>query len=525
MSAETWIYSSEGIAKAEGDFVTNSPFYAANMKIILSQQNGEAVDIKYFLLTSVEVVEGWTYLTLDGQGKYTLADATILSHQCSTWSNPTAGFPLTDPAYASANHDHVAADVHSETPEGKFLKDNGTWDTPGGGSGGIGGYDSIVYVNGSDVIAKNATGTTIDSGVLGTEDAAVIQAAINAGGAVLLQYSLFTLESPLVFSTSGVRLFGNSRLVTLKAKDSLNDNMIEITGTGVSKVTLSNLILDGNKGNQTSGNGIYINTPYSSEDAHHLIEKVLIKNPKGYGITIEGDTRCCKMDHVVVMDADGSGYVIAGSDHLLNDVSAGACKTGGFNISAGSIKANFCKAFYCGQTSGVGIYIAGDRGTYIGCEAQDNYSSGWMLDGAENCLLTNCIGDSNGTSEDWQSGLILYNCVNIIVTSGAFFDRQGTPTQHWGVHLTGTSTGCVVTYPSYWGNVTADYYDESSGQNYEIKDGKIKIESPSEIRLKAPDIILEGDVTITGNNEIGGHCAHNSCACPCGGSAGCWEAC
>jgi len=69
----------------------------------------------------------------------------------------------------------------------------------------------------------------------------------------------------------------------------------------------------------------------------------------------------------------------------------------------------------------------------------------------------------------------------------------------------------------YWGNVTADYYDESSGQNYEIKDGKIKIESPSEIRLKAPDIILEGDVTITGNNAIGGNCAHGSCSCPCGG--------
>lgn len=414
-----------------GDFVSNSPFYAANMKVQLVQTT-----VKYFIITNAQVVAGETFLTLDGQGKYTLANAVISSHLATTWSNPTSGFPLSDPAYSPSNHIH--------------------------------GYDAIVYADGSDIIAKDAFGVTLEEGTLGTNDAAVIQAAIDAGGAVLLAHSVLTLEAPLDLSDSGVRLYAESRSVTLKAKDALNDNMIEITGNGVCRVTLSNLIVDGNKANQSSGNAIYINTPYSSEDANHLLQNIHIKDTKGDGLAIAGDTRCCKLDHVVVMDADGSGYNLAGSDHILNDVSAGACKTGGFNISAGSIKASFCKAFYCGQTSGVGIYITGDRGTYLGCEAQDNYSSGWMLEGAENCLLTNCVGDSNGTSVDWQSGLVLNNCVGIIVTAGAFFDRQVTATQHWGVHLTGTSTGCVVTYPSYGGNVTADYYDESSGTNYEV---------------------------------------------------------
>lgn len=431
-------------------------------------------------------------------------------------------------SFATSAHNHSGSDINSGTldgdrlpaisttknggvpatgtPSGKFLKDNGTWATVTGtgdvvgpssatdgnfvlfdtvtgklikdstyspasfalASDNLGSYDSIVYVSGSDVIAKNAAGSTIDSGTHNTDDSNVIQTAINAGGAVLLAHTSFTLEAPLEITTSGVRLYSNSRSVTLSAKNSLNDNMIEITGTGVCRVTLSNLILDGNKANQTSGNAIYINTPYSSEDANHLLQNLHIKNVKGDGIVIAGDTRCCKLDHTVIMDGDGTGYTIAGSDHILNDASTGACKTGGFNISAGSIKAVTCKAFYCGQTSGVGIYVSGDRGTYIGCEVQDNYSTGWMLDGADNCLLTNCVGDSNGTTTDWQSGLVLNDSDNVIVTSGAFFDRQITPTQHWGVHITGTSTGCVVTYPSYSGNVTANYYDESSGTNYEV---------------------------------------------------------
>jgi len=58
-----------------------------------------------------------------------------------------------------------------------------------------------------------------------------------------------------------------------------------------------------------------------------------------------------------------------------------------------------------------------------------------------------------------------------------------------------------------------------------MKDGSITINSPVQITLSAPLVVETQDNLTSGNNEIGGHCAHNSCACPCGGSAGCWEAC
>jgi len=81
-----------------------------------------------------------------------------------------------------------------------------------------------------------------------------------------------------------------------------------------------------------------------------------------------------------------------------------------------------------------------------------------------------------------------------------------------------TGARCIVTGPDSEADYAwqiKDFLTNAYAQAF--KDGKIKIESPSEIRLKAPDIILEGDVTITGNNAIGGNCAHGSCSCPCGG--------
>jgi len=51
-------------------------------------------------------------------------------------------------------------------------------------------------------------------------------------------------------------------------------------------------------------------------------------------------------------------------------------------------------------------------------------------------------------------------------------------------------------------------------------DGKLLMQSPIEIRLKAPTIIFDGDVQITGSNEIAGSCAHASCSCDGSGGSG-----
>jgi len=46
--------------------------------------------------------------------------------------------------------------------------------------------------------------------------------------------------------------------------------------------------------------------------------------------------------------------------------------------------------------------------------------------------------------------------------------REASPTQEWGVRLTGTSTGNKTIYGSYSGNAGSAYYDESSGSNTHV---------------------------------------------------------
>ena len=83
-------------------------------------------------------------------------------------------------------------------------------------------------------------------------------------------------------------------------------------------------------------------------------------------------------------------------------------------------------------------------------------------------IVFGLTADSNGRDTEWCSGLVIYNSNNNVINCGAFFDREASPTQEWGVHLTGTSTGNKTIYGSYSGNAGSAYYDESSGSNTHV---------------------------------------------------------
>ena len=84
-----------------------------------------------------------------------------------------------------------------------------------------------------------------------------------------------------------------------------------------------------------------------------------------------------------------------------------------------------------------------------------------------------------------------------------------------------TGARCIVTGPTSkadWSWQIKDFLTNAYAQAF--KDGKILIESPTEIELKAPKITLNAPLTEeTGNNQVDGACAHSSCSCPCGGGS------
>lgn len=332
----------------------------------------------------------------------------------------------------------------------------------------IGPVSYVLYTDGTDVFIRDRTGALITSAGISTGLAVCLNYVMADNITVFMHPGNYTLSATVDIHHSNVEIVGINKGVVITAVNSLNDECFYINGSGIVGCRLSNFILDGNKANQTSGIGIKIETAYSTSDAHHWLDHLHLRNFKGNGIVISGDTRCCRFDQVRVMSGDAEGYNIAGSDHILYDCVAGVNLTGGFNISAGNIKLFGCKAFYNGQTSGSGFYVVGDHGSYFSCEAQDNYQNGFMLDGADNCIVFGLTADSNGRDTEWCSGLVIYNSNNNVINCGAFFDREASPTQEWGVHLTGTSTGNKTIYGSYSGNAGLAYYDESSGSNTHV---------------------------------------------------------
>lgn len=77
-------------------------------------------------------------------------------------------------------------------------------------SGARGAYDAIVYIQDGDVIAEDAEGDEIEDGTAGTDDAAVINAAILAGspGVILVKGSM-TLKETVNVQTPMTSLIGD----------------------------------------------------------------------------------------------------------------------------------------------------------------------------------------------------------------------------------------------------------------------------------------------------------------------------
>ena len=329
---------------------------------------------------------------------------------------------------------------------------------------GIDPVSYVVYTDGTTVYIRDRTGSLINSEAIATGLATCINGVMADNITIYIHPGNYTLSATIDIHHSNVEIIGINKGVVITAKNSLNDECFYINGSGIVGCTLSNLLIDGNKANQTSGIGVKIETASSTADAHHYLHRLYIRNCKGNGLVVSGDTRCCRLEHVRVMSGDAEGYNIAGSDHILTDCVAGVNLTGGFNISAGNIKLFGCKAYY----NGSGFYVVGDRGSYFACEAQDNYQNGFVLDGADNCIVFGLTADSNGRDTEWCAGLVIYNSDYNIINGGAFFDRESPPTQEYGVHLTGDSNGNETIYGSYSGNAGSSYYDESTGTNTHV---------------------------------------------------------
>lgn len=253
--------------------------------------------------------------------------------------------------------------------------------------------DTLGYINLLDVAGASADGTT--------DNVAAINTALATGLPLYIPAGTF-VSSPFTVPDNSV-IFGSGNLSILKLKNVTNAAFITL-GAGV---TLSNICVDGNKGNQVSTgcHGIVVNN-----GAITNITNVRIKSTKGDGIKVTGTSTngVCINTAVVTGFTENGINVTSGTNITLFDCytsnsDVAASPGNGVNVLSDGTTLSAVVIDTCVSNSNVGQGFAikgfGSKNTVdvsiASCLASSNTGNGFQLQTTERVVLTNCIAKSN----------------------------------------------------------------------------------------------------------------------------------
>jgi hypothetical protein len=153
----------------------------------------------------------------------------------------------------------------------------------------MGAYSAIVKVQETDVWAEDEYGKTIAQGKAGVDDASVILKAnnsINNGETLFISVGEYIINKKL--QLKNINLIGGGKNTVLQAADNLNDDIIEIYSGGnidwrdyYRHGRIAHLRVNGNRDNQTSGNGIVL-----AWTQHYILEDLRVEYCKDFGIKV-----------------------------------------------------------------------------------------------------------------------------------------------------------------------------------------------------------------------------------------------
>ncbi len=176
----------------------------------------------------------------------------------------------------------------------------------------------VIYKSGSTYYAKN--GTTGASTTSDSSFSTVLQAILDtiggtSGGAgIFLKAGDYTLDAAISETYLWKsRICGEGIKTRLTAAASLNYNSL-LYFNSMRDTVIENLYIDGNRANQSSGNGRVI---VSSNPQNCRLKNVIIQNPYGSGIQLDGTTSNGSFNNVVesctVIGAGTNGIDLAGT--------------------------------------------------------------------------------------------------------------------------------------------------------------------------------------------------------------------
>ena len=325
-------------------------------------------------------------------------------------------------------------------------------------------YSVRIYIRGTEIIARKADGTILDSGVLGTDDTDVFDAAVAGcpdNGSIGIGPGLYTLEANKLFYLSGdgttnphyyafgpamegknCHVFGAGiDVTTLKLADNqhyTNHHAVLVfnrtTGdqnSGFTSFTLANLTLDGNRANQSvisvmDGPGNYLS---GSIRTGERIINVRSKNSHGHGFYLGNNG-----------DGPVNGALLYGLQ-IDNCYRSGICTDTARHVSIGNCIISNCST---------GIELLGNSTDYT-TRRKDNIS-------VSNVSLNN-------------AGLQIW-CINGCVVTGCTMDITDSPVHSYGLQVH-CSINVLIANSTFDANHTSQYCTYIDGGGY-INDGEYK---------------------------------------------------
>lgn len=273
-------------------------------------------------------------------------------------------------------------------------------------------FGSFKFRNNGDLLKDEPYRPEIVVALDGSGDTDDIQEAINllplSGGRVKIKAGMYLIDrESITINKSNIELVGEGSGTILKKVDNWDgatySNLNVIQAVNVGNVRIADLVVDGNKTNQTIDdmNCIYID----GDDAlfgQITLQNLRVKNAHvGYGIYITDHTRIniisCEID-----SNDGHGLkltYLVGSKHLISNCNIYDNGESGIYILSDYVEINSCR-IYDNIDHGINFGTTCDHCRIIGNSITDNGGSGLYLLGAggngakRNAVATNQILDN-----------------------------------------------------------------------------------------------------------------------------------
>jgi hypothetical protein len=175
-----------------------------------------------------------------------------------------------------------------------------------------------------------------------TDDTTAIQNALNACsayGTVIIPVGTYVISATLTIPINDISIVGQGGRPRILAKASTNFNQM-ISGTSKSRINISNLYIDANKANRSSGQNVVFSGIYNNGGDDFVVSNCYITGTRGYGgttataIAFAAGLRNCAINCTMVdcgdVGAISDGIYMSGTGHMAIGCTAQSCLDTGF---------------------------------------------------------------------------------------------------------------------------------------------------------------------------------------------------